>query len=53
MILIAIPDGTVSATDRALWLTLPFDMVLRVILTPECRVYTMPVADRVYEVQCG
>jgi len=62
VILVAIPDGTVNATDRALWLTLPFDMVLRAILTPGCRVYEVPLDDRVYEVplddrvyevQCG
>lgn len=53
MILVAAPDGTVNATDRALWLTVPFNGVwgtLVIPVTPACRLFSVPASDRAYHV---
>jgi len=54
VILVAAPDGTVNATDRALWLTLPFNRVwgaLVVPVTPAGRIYMVEAESRVYVVE--
>lgn len=48
MILVAAPDSTVDATDRALWLTLPFSLAWMVLTTPACRIFTVDAEDRVW-----
>jgi hypothetical protein len=42
------PDGTVDRLDRALWLTLPFDIAWYIISVPACRVYAVSADDRLF-----
>jgi hypothetical protein len=53
MKLVALPDGVVGRVDRALWLSLLFDLLCVMRITPGCRIYTVAAEDRVLEVDCG
>ena len=50
MRIIATPDGTINRYDRALWQTPPFDLLLWIIIVPDCRLYSVPFEDRTYAV---
>ena len=49
MRLIATPDGTVNRIDRALWLSLPFDLVWVVVITPDCRILRVVLESRSWD----
>lgn len=46
MRLVATPDGSVDRFDRALWLTLPFDITWFAIVTPTCRIFVPALENR-------
>jgi hypothetical protein len=56
MKLVATPDNTVDRHDRAIWLTIPFDLAWLVatpVATPACRTYTPPAEDRTHTAACS